>query len=48
MRRERTRKVVTTFVLGPITSVVETIRGLRKMSLAADDDGAAATPSPPY
>ncbi|CAH0364772.1 unnamed protein product [Pelagomonas calceolata] len=27
-------------------SVVETIRGLRKMSLAADDDGAAATPPP--
>jgi len=29
-------------------SVVETIRGLRKKSLADDDDGAAATPSPPY
>ena len=27
-------------------SVVETIRGLRKMSLAADDDGTAATPPP--
>ena len=37
MRRERTRKGVTTFVLGPIMSVVETIHGLRKMGLADDD-----------
>ena len=29
-------------------SVVETIRGLREKSLAADADGAAATPFPPY